>query len=46
MENKWDEAIRDAKAKISALRETLKYFEEMRKKGVPWPGTQEKQRGI
>ena len=38
MKNKWDEAIRDAKTKLSALRKTLKYFEEMKKKEMPWPG--------
>jgi hypothetical protein len=37
MRNRWDEAIKDAKAKLSALRKTLKYFEEMRKKELPWP---------
>jgi hypothetical protein len=37
MKNKWDEAIQDAKAKLSALRKTLKYFEEMKKKRMPWP---------
>jgi hypothetical protein len=38
VKNKWDEAIQDAKTKLSALRKTLKYFEEMKKKGMPWPG--------
>jgi hypothetical protein len=37
MASKWDEAIQDAKARLSALRKTLKYFEEMKKKGMPWP---------
>jgi hypothetical protein len=40
VKNKWDEAIQDAKAKISALRKTLKYFEEMKKKGELWPTKQ------
>lgn len=38
MRNKWDEAIQEAKAKLSALNKTLKYFKEMKKKGLPWPG--------
>lgn len=36
--NKWDEAIGDAKAKLSALRKTLKYFEKMKQRGERWPG--------
>jgi hypothetical protein len=34
----WDQAIRDAKIKLSALRKTIKYFEEMKRKREPWPG--------
>jgi len=37
VKNRWDEAIQDAKAKLCALRKTLKYFEEMKKRGEPWP---------
>jgi hypothetical protein len=36
----WDQAIRDAKIKLSALRKTIKYFEEMKRKREPWPGKQ------
>jgi hypothetical protein len=32
-----DEVIRDAKAKLSALQKTIQYFQEMKKKGSPWP---------
>jgi PIN domain nuclease of toxin-antitoxin system len=34
----WEGAIRKAKRKISSLRATLKYFEESKKNGEPWPG--------
>jgi len=36
----WDQAIRDAKIKLLALRKTIKYFEEMKRKREPWPGEQ------
>jgi len=36
----WDQAIRDAKVKLLALRKTIKYFEEMKRKREPWPGEQ------
>jgi hypothetical protein len=38
----WDEAIEDAKSKISGLRKTIKYFEEMKRKGERWPKTSTK----
>ena len=35
--NKWDVAVRDAKARISALQRTIEYFREMKRKKTPWP---------
>lgn len=34
----WDEAIKDAKAKIKTLRNTIKVYTERKKTGEPWPG--------
>jgi hypothetical protein len=34
--NRWDEAIEDAKAKLSGLQKTLKYIGEMKRKRMPW----------
>ena len=40
MKNKtgWDEGIEDAKAKIKALRNTIKVYTERKKAGESWPG--------
>jgi hypothetical protein len=34
----WDQAIAEAKNKISALRFTIKVYKDRRKRGEPWPG--------
>ena len=39
--SKWDEAILDARRKISGLRFTIKTYERMKKAGEPWPVVQE-----
>jgi hypothetical protein len=36
----WDDAISHAKARIKQLKNSLRTFEEHRKRGEPWPGTQ------
>jgi hypothetical protein len=38
----WDDLIDFAKAKIAELQKSLKSFEESKKLGQPWPGTQSK----
>lgn len=35
---KWDEAIADAKRKITDLRFTVKTYTRMKESGEPWPG--------
>jgi hypothetical protein len=38
LENKWDEAIADAKEKIRRLRLTIRVYKEHKKAGEVWPG--------
>jgi hypothetical protein len=40
----WDEGIKDAKAKIRALRNTIKVYTERKKSGEPWPGSRDESR--
>ena len=37
--NSWDAAINKAKRKIKALHQAIRTFEESKRNGEPWPGT-------
>jgi hypothetical protein len=37
----WDEAIKDARLKIAALRNTIEIYQARRDAGDPWPGQSE-----
>jgi hypothetical protein len=36
----WDEAIQDARKKIWTLEAAIRAFQEKKKRGEPWPGSQ------
>jgi hypothetical protein len=38
--DKWDAAISDAKQKIKRLTAAVEYYRDMKRKGEPWPGSE------
>jgi hypothetical protein len=36
----WDGAIADFKGRIKELRQAIRVFQEQKRRGEPWPGTQ------